>query len=214
MLYFGRSDALRAYAGFFDLPPTPPEDAFDARFSSGSMVWIPRPGDPTDAATINVQCSLYPLNVSWKIPPSEGAYSLTVGPRSHPTELAGSGSITVSDPGTKVLRLQSGGEGNSRAFPKQYGLEQNYPNPFNPSTSVEYRIPADGRVKLEIFNLIGQQVRVLVDKDQRAGSYTAEWDGRSSRGFGLTSGIYFVRLTVNSAGKQAFTSTKKMILMR
>jgi flagellar hook assembly protein FlgD len=79
---------------------------------------------------------------------------------------------------------------------------------------IAYQIPAAGRVKLEVFNVIGKQVRVLVDRNQPAGSYAAEWEGRSSEGNDLTSGIYFVRLTADGTGGRTFTSIIKTILMR
>ncbi|NWF88463.1 MAG: T9SS type A sorting domain-containing protein [Ignavibacteriaceae bacterium] len=88
--------------------------------------------------------------------------------------------------------------------PPMFILNQNYPNPFNPSTKVSYSIPYITKVKVEIFNSLGQQVQTLVDEEKEAGSYSVEFDGE-----GLTSGVYFYQL---SAGD--FKLSKKMILIR
>jgi hypothetical protein len=76
----------------------------------------------------------------------------------------------------------------------EFGLSQNYPNPFNPTTTIEYSLPKNGRVKLVIYNLLGQQIRVLADRDGKKGYQTVVWDGTNDRGLHAASGIYFYRL--------------------
>ncbi|GAB5410871.1 MAG: hypothetical protein BalsKO_32360 [Balneolaceae bacterium] len=88
--------------------------------------------------------------------------------------------------------------------PFSFGLNQNYPNPFNPSTSFSYSIPSSSFVNLEIFNMLGQKVFTLVDKQQSAGVHNVQFDAS-----GLTSGIYLYRI---SAG--GFSQTRKMTLMK
>jgi subtilisin family serine protease len=214
VLYFGFAKVLSENRGAFDLPPLPPDDAFDARFSDGSLAWAPRAGDPAERASIDLLSDAFPLEISWHIVSGDGEYSLAEGNSSRKTDLLPGGHLTVRDPATKVLRLMGTSQAGQHALPREYGLGQNYPNPFNPSTLIDYQIPADGNVRLEVFNLIGQRVRLLVDGAERAGVYTAEWDGRSTEGVDLAGGIYLVKLTVSSAGKQVFTSTKKTVLMR
>jgi len=87
--------------------------------------------------------------------------------------------------------------------PNTVSLAQNYPNPFNPTTQIVYHLPVDGFVYLTVFDLLGWEVRVLVNENQFAGNYSAVFDAS-----GLVSGIYFYRL--ETAG---FTSIKKMILV-
>jgi hypothetical protein len=88
--------------------------------------------------------------------------------------------------------------------PQKYALHQNYPNPFNPSTTIEYDLPIDTHIKIVLFDLLGKQVRTLVDEDKSAGSYEIEFDAT-----GLTNGIYFYSLQTGE-----FTQTKKLLLLR
>ena len=105
--------------------------------------------------------------------------------------------------------------------PTEYHLAQNYPNPFNPYTDIRYQI-ADVRYKrqdtrskmpihttLKIYNILGQEMRMLVDEPKEAGFYTVTWDGRDNNGRGMSSGIYFYRLTAGD-----FTATKRMVLLK
>lgn len=94
-------------------------------------------------------------------------------------------------------------------MPRQYSLFQNYPNPFNPSTSITYTIVKSADVRLEVFNILGQSVRTLMDNRHAPGSYTVQWDGRDGAGKILPSGAYLYRLHVDGT-----PLTKKMILMK
>ena len=93
--------------------------------------------------------------------------------------------------------------------PKAFALGQNRPNPFNPTTVIEYVLPESAPVKLEVYNLLGQVVRTLVDGEQVAGRYSVVWDGRDDLGREVATGIYFYRL---SAGK--FHAVRRMALVR
>ncbi|GEM_PF-2749823 len=112
--------------------------------------------------------------------------------------------------------------GGISLFPTAFQLEQNYPNPFNPSTAISYQLPAVSRVRLEIYNLLGQKVRTLVDQQQPGGRYTVEWNGRDENGSEVSSGVYFYRLSVSppggniSPGSQSREDvlTRKMVLLR
>jgi len=88
--------------------------------------------------------------------------------------------------------------------PKTFALSQNYPNPFNPITQINYALPNESQVKLEVYNLFGQKVATLVDGKQKAGHKNARWDAGS-----LSSGIYFCRLKAGD-----FVQTRKMVLLR
>ncbi|MBU1708357.1 T9SS type A sorting domain-containing protein [bacterium] len=88
--------------------------------------------------------------------------------------------------------------------PLSYSLAQNYPNPFNPMTEIHYSIAETDEVSLRVFNLLGQEVAVLVDALQQAGTHTIAFDGTN-----LPSGIYLYQLKTPN-----FTSTRKMVLMK
>ena len=72
--------------------------------------------------------------------------------------------------------------GDLKPLPDRFALDQNMPNPFNPATVIGYQLPEAGRVRLVIYNLLGQEVRVLVDEQMEAGSFTATWDGTNELG--------------------------------
>ena len=87
---------------------------------------------------------------------------------------------------------------------KEFKLYQNYPNPFNPSTIIQYYIPEAGKVSLKVFNLLGEEIKTLLDDYKVAGNHEVSFDGRS-----LVSGIYFYKLDFNQ-----YSSVKKMIILK
>lgn len=95
-------------------------------------------------------------------------------------------------------------------LPKQFALSQNYPNPFNPSTIIKYQLPQTSDVVLEVYNILGQKVRSLVNGRIEAGYHEVVWDARDDNGAAVGSGIYFCRF--EAGGK--FASTQKMILLK
>ncbi len=95
-------------------------------------------------------------------------------------------------------------------LPTDYELYQNYPNPFNPSTTIRYGIPSAGKVRISIFNLLGEEVSVLIDQFQEAGYYEFVWNARN-----LASGMYLYRIDARSAdGQNEYQSVKKLILLK
>jgi len=88
-------------------------------------------------------------------------------------------------------------------------LQQNYPNPFNPETQIRFVLPKPSQVKLEVYNLLGQKVVTLMDKEMPAGTNTIVWDGKNERGEDVSSGVYFYRLEAGD-----LKQTKKMIIVR
>jgi hypothetical protein len=96
--------------------------------------------------------------------------------------------------------------------PKSFELSQNYPNPFNPSTRIGYQLPVDSKVTLEVYNIVGQRVAMVVNEEQSAGYYTVNFSATSYRN--ITSGVYIYKLTaVDNAGKNS-SSIKKMMLLK
>ena len=94
--------------------------------------------------------------------------------------------------------------------PETFVLFQNYPNPFNPATLINYSLPKESRVNISIYNCIGEVVKNFDNKIESAGNHDLSFEG--SR---LSSGVYFYSLHATSVdGRQNFTSTKKMILLK
>jgi len=94
-------------------------------------------------------------------------------------------------------------------LPDTYDLHQNYPNPFNSETVIKYQLPEAGHVEISIYNLLGQNVRTLVNKETNAGYFTVKWNGRNDAGNTVSSGIYIVTIKAGS-----FFKTRKMIYLR
>jgi len=89
-------------------------------------------------------------------------------------------------------------------IPQEFALSQNYPNPFNPVTTIKYQLPEDCHVTLKVFNAMGQEVATLVNKQQKAGYYSVNWNVRQ-----VASGLYFYWIKANE-----FSKVCKMILLR
>jgi hypothetical protein len=93
--------------------------------------------------------------------------------------------------------------------PTEFALLQNYPNPFNPETRIQYQLPRDGEVSIDIYNVQGTRVRTLVSGFQTAGAYILIWNGKDEAGHTVPSGIYFCRMT-----SDGFQATRRMLLAK
>jgi len=94
-------------------------------------------------------------------------------------------------------------------LPYRFELSQNYPNPFNPTTIIEYSLPTRTQVTIEIFNVLGQKVRTLVNETKSAGSYRIEWRGTDDAGRPVSTGVYLYRFATGEV-----VQTKKMLLLK
>ena len=92
----------------------------------------------------------------------------------------------------------------SNEIPNEYSLNQNYPNPFNPSTNIEYSIPEASFVQLKVYDILGNEVATLVNEEQSAGTYRADFFADN-----LASGLYVAQLRTGN-----FLKTIKMTLLR
>lgn len=155
----------------------------------------------------------------------------TLGSRQIVNESPTSGSSTTTSPDVAGFRISAGLFGGGVVFsllgptdlyydasnitpiginqnetetPSSFSLSQNYPNPFNPTTNIKFALPKGGLVKLVVFDVMGREVAVLVNKDMNAGSYTADFDASN-----LSTGVYFYKLTTGD-----FSDTKKMMLIK
>jgi hypothetical protein len=93
---------------------------------------------------------------------------------------------------------------NTTRAPMEYALYQNFPNPFNPYTTINYQIKFDGLVSLKIYDMLGREVKTLVNEEQTAGKYSIIFDGST-----LASGVYFYTLRSGE-----YSTTKKLLLIK
>ena len=97
-------------------------------------------------------------------------------------------------------------------MPKGFELSQNYPNPFNPSTVIDYQVPVDANVVLEVYNVTGQKVVELINQEQTAGYYSVSFGTSTNK---LASGVYFYRIAATEKGSgKNFSTIKKMMLLK
>ena len=118
-------------------------------------------------------------------------------------------SVLYTESGIVDLTPTSVG-GRTAAVPDVFQLMQNYPNPFNPATTVRYGIPVTSRVRMQIYNVLGQRVAELVNGEQAAGWYQVRWNAN------VSTGIYFCRIdAINTSDpKNRFIQVKKMLLLK
>ena len=113
----------------------------------------------------------------------------------------------VDNPVVVNTAVASADEGS--LLPSEYALFQNYPNPFNPSTQISFDVPNSEFVTLRVYNLLGQDVKTLINQSMVPGRYTVEWNGNDMLNNDVASGVYFYELRGES-----FISRKKMLLIR
>lgn len=104
------------------------------------------------------------------------------------------------------------GQVDSRVdVPSEYALKQAFPNPFNPSTIITYQLPFESKVTLKLYNLLGENIEILVDEIQMGGYRSVKWNAS-----GFASGVYFYKFEARnvSNGGRAFVSVKKMLLLK
>jgi hypothetical protein len=212
-LYFGADANTEIPVSFYSMPPAPPTGAFDARFATaegGTMVQV-HPVKVSHAVEfpVTTQSTEYPLTVTWKVGKGTASYELTDGlggKMFHAKEMRCEGSMKITNSSLTKFSVKVIGDGQ---LPKEFALSQNYPNPFNPGTTITYDLPSDTHVSLKFFNILGQEVGILVNEEQKAGYKSVQWDGRDANNVPVASGMYLYKI---HAGQ--FTSVKKMLLLK
>jgi len=141
---------------------------------------------------------------------------ITINPSTGAGTLIGAtGRYDVSALTVRVDSLVTGvSPATPAGLPGSFVLEQNYPNPFNPVTEIRYGLPMDSRVTLSIYDMLGQEVARLVDGDQGAGYQSVKWNGTSTSGVSVASGLYFYKLEALGRNGETFTSSRKMLLLK
>ena len=98
---------------------------------------------------------------------------------------------------------------NGDNLPTVFSLGQNFPNPFNPTTTINFSVPSDEYVKLDIYDILGRHVRTLVSSRYTFGNYNVIWDSRDESGNMVSAGVYFYRINAGS-----FNTTRRMLLLK
>jgi len=116
------------------------------------------------------------------------------------------GVVTYHGPVSAILEVSP--------LPAEFSLGQNYPNPFNIRTVIPYAVPIESWVKIEIYNALGQLIRVLVDGRKGPGCYRAIWDGGDAWGNRIASGIYFCLMEAGSHDEVTFRDCRKISVLK
>ena len=149
---------------------------------------------------VGIKDTIYQWNVD-KFPVSKAGYI---------TIIASDGYNEGKDKSAPLIVTDINGENKQSVYPKAYSLEQCYPNPFNPSTTIKYSLPEECRVRLTVYNLLGETISVVEDNYKPAGDYNIVFNASS-----LASGVYFYSLqAVPVSGGKEFYKYMKMILLR
>lgn len=204
-LFFSSEAAEGLHLDDFDMPPPPPHGALDARFSSNRLVESFDPG--RSRLFIDLNSASYPVRFRWNCmnPAAEKILRIESGDGRGIGIIHDGETVQINDLQIDRLAISLVDE---RPLPSVFELAQNYPNPFNPTTVISYQLPAESRVTMKIYNILGEEMATLADGIETAGYKTLKFDASE-----FPNGVYFYRLSANGA-KGNFISVKKMLLIR
>ena len=160
----------------FELPPLPPADVFDVRFSTGNYVENSKLNK-----TILIQSGNFPIKIKSMNRELRISYFGENGIYSN--VLKKSEEITILDKSVERIQI------SETEIPTEFNLMQNYPNPFNPTTTIKFALPNNSKVNLSVYNILGEKVIDLIDKELEAGNHEVIWNADK-----LSSGIYIYRI--------------------
>ena len=171
---------------------------YPTQSGNGEIIFQYKMAEEPGASTIGIEDNTETIGLQYAF---DGIYDITA------TEVRNEYAIKFTTNTPTVVSVEDGDE--TYSIPDNFVLEQNYPNPFNPETRINYSIPEQAYVKLCIYDINGILVKTLYEGNQSAGKYQTVWDGESSSGVKVGSGVYFYRIQANS-----FIQTRKMILLK
>jgi hypothetical protein len=195
----------------YELPPASPS-GLDVRYSSNRKLEVADRNTSKDAI-IRITDAAYPMKISWT-----GNNGARIIIDKKEIELRSDGETILQNPqqsqddvSASVIKLRLSPSQAHEQIPTQFALMQNYPNPFNPSTTIHYELPVESRVFIRLYNLLGEEVAMLVNEVRKAGYESVEWNTA-----GIASGVYFYRLEATSVDNpsMSFVEVKKMMLMK
>jgi len=119
-------------------------------------------------------------------------------------------SATLDRPMSQSVQgSESGDELSNTPVPKEFAVRQSYPNPFNPSATIVYALPTDGRVTIEVYDIVGRKVATLLDEQKQAGFHSVVWFGQGDQGKPASSGVYFCRVQFGG-----LSAVSKLLLLK
>lgn len=200
----------------FELPPLPPAGILDVRFGQENTNGLEALYIAEDAETERDILLSVPygeqLVIRWdKSILEPGSFILKDGLGGilfSDIDMSVKDELIVTSPGLKVLKFSY--LGKSEGIINDYALLPNYPNPFNPETTIEFQIPKPSFVTLKIYNILGNEVKTLVNKNISPGNYTVKWDGADNYGKNVSSGVYIYIIDTDTG----FVQSRKLLLIR
>jgi len=195
-LYCGQDNADLSQ---YELPPAPPEGMFDVRFETNKIA--EKLG--TEIKKIHLSGVAYPLTIR-----TEGIDIRLTDDMGKvlKSNLKSGEELTINDATIKKIGV------SSAELPREYSLDQNYPNPFNPTTTIQFATPKDAQLKINIYNILGENVLTIAENTYEAGYHKVTFNASS-----LPSGIYIYSLENSDPtlkSEQRFIQARKMVLIK
>jgi hypothetical protein len=181
----------------YSLPPKIP-GGFDIRFSGDTRA-IQNHG------IIEITSANRPIEFSYEIKNSEEQWVVINGATGKEFLLTGSGDVVIPNP-PNFLELR---KTSLTEIPELFALHPAYPNPFNPITTIRFDLPEYSKVSISIYNLLGEEIRNLVNGELQPGFHSVVWDGTNLNGHNVGAGVYLSRFKTES-----FVQTRKLILLK
>lgn len=180
---------------FFELPPEPPQGSFDVRFSNNCIVNNLNEKE----SIITIQSDIYPVEMAFDAKEKNPALKLIIDDNGIEKEFfISSGEKFLINGNTSHIKIKK------ENLLDKFTLLQNYPNPFNPNTTIQFYVKEKSKVILSVYNLQGQVIKLLINKELEKGFYSVDFDGSE-----FPSGVYFYELKAND-----FRDIKKMMLLK
>ena len=195
-LYFGMDLPDEEMLGY-SLPPKPPSGSLDVRFTGDTRV----AGDQGDIEVMGPGETLV-IIYDIKIEAGDHMSWVLISDSGEEYVLDGGGEMVV--PSSARFTLD-----RTAQIPVTYTLHQNYPNPFNPITQIRYDLPEEGHVRIMVHDIMGREVRTLVDMDQGAGYRSVQWNATNDLGQPVSAGMYLYTIQAGD-----LKQTKKMVLLK
>ena len=213
-LYNHGSEPVNIYGwGFSDTDGTVATTAPDTVIQPGKFLVLWFTGDANGFPEIDSKLSSDGETIYAADSSGTAVFSLDFGAQDEDVSYGrypdGSDSWQQMNPTPGVTNTNELGLDDDVTIPEQYTLHQNYPNPFNPRTSVRYDLPDNERVNIIIYDMLGRQVKQLVDEYQDAGFKSIIWDATNDFGKPAATGVYLCKI---QAGE--YMQTKKMVLLK